>query len=363
MILAVVIVVALAGIAIPAMAIDRAEVVNIGPPLGAACNSTSISVNKTIWDEGGTGLLVDTINATVGNTLTFNVTIGNPGNCSLTDIWVTDTLSNSLTYNDNATVNGSAVEPTLDPPNYTWNLTAAGVSMLQPNESINITFSANVTSCGVDVNTITANATNGEATAYGNDTATVNVLPEPGLNVTKQVRLGAGSLADDVIASINDTVTFNLTVLNTGICCNLTNILVTDILSTSLTYDNDATIIHPINGTKYQEPDIDGNEYTWNLSDFAPLEMSQNISISFSANVTSCGVDVNEVTANATCVDAETWVFRNDTATVNTPYPVGGEVLPIDKVSILAPWIALAALLMVGLTWLTLRRWRLKSRS
>ncbi len=219
LILAVVIVVALAGIAIPAMAMDRDEVKNTGTPLG---NGPSINVNKTIWDEGGTGLLVDTIDAEISDSLTFNVTISNTGNCSLTDIWVTDTLSDSLTYNDNATVNGTNREP-------------------------------------------------------------------------------------DILASPN---------------------------------------------------------YTWNLSDFAPLLPGGSINITFSANVTSCGVDVNEVTANATCDGNEEYLASGTgNATVNTPYPVGGEVLPIDKVSILAPWIALAALLMVGLTWLTLRRWRLKSQA
>jgi len=40
------------------------------------------------------------------------------------------------------------------------------------------------------------------------------------------------------------------------------------------------------------------------------------------------------------------------------PPPVGGTVYPLNKLAILAPWIALAVLLAGGLSWLTLRRRR-----
>lgn len=42
---------------------------------------------------------------------------------------------------------------------------------------------------------------------------------------------------------------------------------------------------------------------------------------------------------------------------INTPPPVGGEIHPINKVGVLAPWIGLAVLLTVGgMVWLRLRR-------
>jgi len=37
---------------------------------------------------------------------------------------------------------------------------------------------------------------------------------------------------------------------------------------------------------------------------------------------------------------------------------VGGEAYPVSKLAILAPWIALAALLLGGTSWLVLRRRR-----
>ncbi len=40
------------------------------------------------------------------------------------------------------------------------------------------------------------------------------------------------------------------------------------------------------------------------------------------------------------------------------PVPVGGEAYPLNKLAILAPWIALAVLSVGGITWLTLRRRR-----
>jgi hypothetical protein len=38
--------------------------------------------------------------------------------------------------------------------------------------------------------------------------------------------------------------------------------------------------------------------------------------------------------------------------------PVGGEAYPVSKLSLLAPWLAVAALLAGGISWLTLRRRR-----
>jgi len=38
------------------------------------------------------------------------------------------------------------------------------------------------------------------------------------------------------------------------------------------------------------------------------------------------------------------------------PPPVGGEAYPVNKLAISAPWIALAALLVGGISWLILRR-------
>jgi hypothetical protein len=43
------------------------------------------------------------------------------------------------------------------------------------------------------------------------------------------------------------------------------------------------------------------------------------------------------------------------------PPPVGGEAYPVNKMSLLAPWIGLAALLAGGTSWLTLRRRRAQS--
>lgn len=40
----------------------------------------------------------------------------------------------------------------------------------------------------------------------------------------------------------------------------------------------------------------------------------------------------------------------------NPPVTVGGIVIPVNKLAILAPWIALAALLVGGISWLILRR-------
>jgi hypothetical protein len=43
------------------------------------------------------------------------------------------------------------------------------------------------------------------------------------------------------------------------------------------------------------------------------------------------------------------------------PPPVGGEAYPVDKISLLAPWIAMAVLLAGGVSWLALRRRKTQS--
>jgi len=187
LILAVVMMVAIAGIAIPAMAMERDDK-NTGTPLGAACNSVNMSVTKNVYNGSD---FVDTYNATFGETLTFNVTISNTNNCSLTQMMVTDILSDSLTYNGTATIihpgNGTVLrEPTGGPPNYTWNL--SDFASLNASDSMSISFTANVTACGTGIlNTMTANATNGLITVYGNDTATVNSV-QPSMTLLKEVK-------------------------------------------------------------------------------------------------------------------------------------------------------------------------------
>jgi hypothetical protein len=43
------------------------------------------------------------------------------------------------------------------------------------------------------------------------------------------------------------------------------------------------------------------------------------------------------------------------------PPPVGGEAYPVNKASLLAPWIAPGVILAGGISWFVFKRWRIKT--
>ena len=154
------------------------------------------------------------------------------------------------------------------------------------------------------------------------------------IEVNKTVWNGT-AWVDDIAANLNDTLRFRLWVHNTGACdCNLTNIVVKDILSCSLNYSDDATIepneiiYYPCNNTTL----------VWNFPGLE-LEPCQNITVEFNATVVKCpGVDTNTVNVTAWCND--TIVSDEDTAKVAvmpTPFLVYGWVFNTTNQPLLNP--------------------------
>jgi len=346
LILAVVMMMALAGIAIPAMAMDRAEVENIGTPRGNG--EPSINVTKQVRYPWDTGDWMDTVNASVGENVTFNLTVLNTGTCcNLTNMMITDNLSTSLdfltgTSNITTPWGWNGTDPAIDVKELTWNVSKyVSVEPLETYESIYITFSANVTSCGVDVNEVTANATQEDEPdiwVSGTDNATVNTL-QPSILVSKHVKdLGTGLYEETINATLGDTVEFRGLITNDGPCCNLTDIVVTDILPDGLVYADSATAkvdggwisIEPPSSYSVN-PQTNETTVDWVINDFlvsdTELAPGELITIKYSANVTGCGTGLeNSQTVNASCVDAGKTVGDSDTATV--------EVLPEASINV-----------------------------
>jgi uncharacterized repeat protein (TIGR01451 family) len=130
--------------------------------------------------------------------------------------------------------------------------------------------------------------------------------PKPSIDVEKKVwdRV-EGKWVEEVTAKIDEIVRFQCTIHNDG-CCDLTEILITDILSESLEYADNATPREP--------DDIVGNTFYWYFD--GPLPPSNTITIEFDAKVVSCGVDVNRQMADAVCEATGAKVHDEDTATV-----------------------------------------------
>jgi uncharacterized repeat protein (TIGR01451 family) len=126
---------------------------------------------------------------------------------------------------------------------------------------------------------------------------------------------------EEIDAAYGDVVKFNCTVHNTGCCCDLTQITVTDVLSDSLKY---------INATP--APDMVDNvsgvtTLTWRIV-ADPLEPCKWLNYTINASVIGCGVDTNTQSAVATNCTGGT-VEDSDTAKVKVAVP--GPRIDVDK--------------------------------
>jgi hypothetical protein len=109
---------------------------------------------------------------------------------------------------------------------------------------------------------------------------------------------------------VSTIVRFRGVIHNDGTCCNLTDIVVTDVLSESLEYKDNATV----DGEPWEPVQVGPNEYQWNFPDKV-LSPCQTITIEFDAHAPKTGEDVNTMCAKGLCAD--TSVYDEDTATVN----------------------------------------------
>jgi hypothetical protein len=136
---------------------------------------------------------------------------------------------------------------------------------------------------------------------------------EPAIEVNKTVWDGTAWVELIPDAEICETYRFRCEVHNNGTCCNLTNIAVTDTLSDSLEYANNATV----DGVP-REPDwIAGNQFGWDFT--GPLAPCQTIVIEFDAHVIDYGEDCNVQNATAWCDETGEWVSDEDDACINVP--------------------------------------------
>ena len=134
---------------------------------------------------------------------------------------------------------------------------------------------------------------------------------EPGIEVNKTVWDTVNETwVKEITAHVSDTVRFRIGIHNSGTCCNLTNIVVNDTLSPSLTYDDNAIPF---------EPALVDNVYQWT---FATLNVSETITIEFDAHANSPGMDCNIANATARCNKTGELVADGDEACVKILGPI-----------------------------------------
>ena len=158
----------------------------------------------------------------------------------------------------------------------------------------------------------------------------------PGIEVNKTVWNGT-AWVKQINASMDDIIRFRMWVHNNGTCCDLTNITVTDTLSDSLNYSNNATV----NGVSQEPLEINPDEYVWNFS--GPLAPCENITIEFNASIVKCGNDTNVVNVTAWCDG--TMVSDWDRADVHAPCGICGDVNndgDVDMTDVMTLWYDIA---------------------
>jgi uncharacterized repeat protein (TIGR01451 family) len=137
---------------------------------------------------------------------------------------------------------------------------------------------------------------------------------EPSIEVNKTVfDPEAGEWVEQIEASIGEMVKFNSTIHNSGTCCDLVNIVVSDTLSDSLKF------VGVQDDTPYPNEVIDNLDGTTTLKWYIqePLAPCNTLTFLIDAQVTKCGLDWNKQEASAEGCD-ET-VYDEDYAYVNVP--------------------------------------------
>jgi uncharacterized repeat protein (TIGR01451 family) len=255
-----------------------------------------------------------------GGNLTYTLTYQNTGNEVAHDVVITDYLPEDVTYVS------ASVTPSLADSTLTWNIGDLSPADGQQTMTINVTVNSSVAD-----GTILENAANiwcrQDVGSYITETTAVHAAPV--LTITKT------DSPDPVEAG--GTLTYSVTVTNSG-NTDATNVVVTE------TYDANFNF-----SSATPSPDA-GTNNQWT---FASIAAGETKTIVITGTVLDDGEEflhnvVSYISDNAGSASA-----TEDTTVTSAPPPptpggVGGEAYPINKLAVLAPWVALFAAIMAG---------------
>ena len=223
-----------------------------------------------------------------------------------------------LFVNQPSTVNATIANiGVVDASSFNVSLSASGsvvdtvnVPSLSAGNTTNVSFAWTPTSGGEQVLCVVADSDNviDEIDETNNETCifvTIIAIIEVDKTVWDPV---SETWVKEVTANVGDTLRFKCVINNTA-SYNLTNISVSDILSGSLNYSNNATV----DGVPMEPDQVSPNEYEWS---FTTLEPSQTITIEFNASAVMPGTDTNVQSVSAWCEQTGEWVSAVDSVRV-----------------------------------------------
>ena len=185
-----------------ATADDPSESITVG-------NSTDLVIGKT----------VDDATPDEGDTVTFTVTVTNSGPAQATNVSIDDVLPVGLTIGSVTPSTGSWTAPT-------WS-----IGTIDNGSSVTLTIQATV-NAGTSGQTITNTVTN--VTLDQSDSNTTADDPSEAITVGNSTDLVIGKTVDNGTPDESDTVTFTVTVTNSG-PARATNVAIDDVLPAGLT--------------------------------------------------------------------------------------------------------------------------------
>jgi uncharacterized repeat protein (TIGR01451 family) len=214
----------------------------------------------------------------------------------------------------------------------------AGTGRLGPGASVVQNFGPFECLCSDDLINVTVCADNYNVVAESNETnnCETNFVDNRvgDIEVTKEVWDGAAWVDEIFGAEYCVQVEFRSTVHNSGCCCDLTDIPVTDVLSCSLEY------LDVLGDTPEPDERIDHadgrTELRWFIQD--PLEPCEELEYFILAHVIGCGEDTNTQTATATTCTGDV-VTDSDIATVNAPQQAKIEVIKEVEDPVTGDWV------------------------
>ena len=259
----------------------------------------------------------------VASILTYTLTYQNTGTATASDTVITDTLPAEVSYVSAVPTPTSISDGTL-----TWN-----IGDLVPDGPYTVTIT-------VRVNTAIANGT--VITNYANITCSLGT----GADAEDTTIISSPVLAMEKTASpdpveAGGTLTYTITVTNSG-NTDATNVVVTEIYDANFNFSS-AT----------PSPDA-GTNNQWT---FASIAAGDTETIIITGTVLNEGERslhnvVSYISNNAGSASAT----EDTTVHAAAPPPVGGEAYPVNKLAVLAPWIALFAAIMAGAAIIWRRR-------